>query len=91
MLMHAVFSASMLILQPLGIALVPGLNWNLVLAAALWIFIGALAVAQGGHLSQQPLRKRVAQERSSPYSLAARKHAKRDIATSDGSTPLSRY
>src|SRR5215213_5309142 len=60
MLMHAVFSASMLILQPLGIALVPGLIWNLMLAAALWVVIGAVAVAQGGHLSRQPpLRRRV--------------------------------
>src|SRR5215213_11673185 len=60
MLMHAVFSASMLILQPLGIALVPGLIWNLVLAAVLWIFVGAVAVTQGGHLSRQPpLRRRV--------------------------------
>ena len=59
MLMHAAFSASMLILQPLGIALVPGFIWNLVLAAALWVVVGAVAVAQGGHLSRQPLRKRV--------------------------------
>jgi membrane protease YdiL (CAAX protease family) len=61
MLMHASFSASMLILQPLGLALVPGLSWALVLATSLWVFVGAIAVAQGGHLSQQPpLRKRVA-------------------------------
>jgi hypothetical protein len=39
---------------------VPGLIWNLVLAAVLWIFVGAVAVAQGGHLSRQPpLRRRV--------------------------------
>jgi len=60
MLMHASFSASMLIQQPLGLALVPGLAWNLVLAAALWVVVGAVAVAQGGHLSRQPLRRRVA-------------------------------
>jgi membrane protease YdiL (CAAX protease family) len=60
MLMHASFSASMLILQPLGLALVPGLTWALVLAASLWVVVGAIAVAQGGHLSRQPLRKRVA-------------------------------
>src|SRR5215207_3490596 len=58
MLMHASFSASMLIQQPLGLALVPGLAWNLVLAAALWVVVGAVAVAQGGHLSRQPLRRR---------------------------------
>jgi membrane protease YdiL (CAAX protease family) len=60
MLMHASFSASMLIQQPLGLALVHGLAWNLVLAAALWVVVGAVALAQGGHLSRQPLRRRVA-------------------------------
>ena len=60
MLMHAVFSASMLILQPVGIALVPGLIWNLVLAAALWVVVAAVAIATRGHLSRQPLRRRVA-------------------------------
>jgi uncharacterized protein len=60
MLMHASFSASMLIQQPLGLALVPGLAWNLVLAAALWVVVGAVALAQGGHLSRQPHRRRVA-------------------------------
>jgi hypothetical protein len=36
------------------------LIWNLMLAAALWVVIGAVAVAQGGHLSRQPpLRRRV--------------------------------
>ncbi len=60
MLMHASFSASMLIQQPLGLALVPGLAWNLVLAVALWVVVGAVALAQGGHLSRQPLRRRVA-------------------------------
>src|SRR5215207_3446194 len=60
MLMHASFSASMLIQQPLGLALVPGLAWTLVLAAARGVVVGAVALAQGGHLSQQPLRRRVA-------------------------------
>src|SRR5829696_2235376 len=60
MLMHASFSASMLIEQPLGLALVPGLAWNLVLAAALWVIVGAVALAHGGHLSRQALRRRVA-------------------------------
>ena len=60
MLMHASFSASMLIQQPLGLALVPGLAWNLVLAAALWVVVGAAALTQRGHLSRQPHRRRVA-------------------------------
>ena len=59
MLMHASFSASMLILQPLGLALVPGLTWALVLAASLWVLVGAIAVAQDGHLSRQPLSYRL--------------------------------
>jgi membrane protease YdiL (CAAX protease family) len=61
MLMHASFSSSMLILQPLGLALVPGLSWNLVLAVALWVLVGAVAVVNGGHLKREPpLRTRVA-------------------------------
>jgi membrane protease YdiL (CAAX protease family) len=61
MLMHASFSASMLIQQPLGLALVPGLAWNLVLAFALWVVVGAVALANHGHLTRQPpLRRRVA-------------------------------
>jgi hypothetical protein len=40
---------------------VPGLTWALVLAASLWVLVGAIAVAQDGHLTPQaPLRKRVA-------------------------------
>jgi len=60
MLMHASFSASMLIQQPLGLALVPGLAWNFVLASALWVVVGAVALAQGGHLSRQAPRRGVA-------------------------------
>jgi CAAX protease family protein len=62
MLMHAGLSAFTVILAvPPTIALVPGLTYDLVLAAALWAFVGAVAVAQGGHLSRQPpLRRRVA-------------------------------
>src|SRR5829696_458479 len=58
MLMHASFSASMLIQQPLGLALVPGLAWNLVLAAALWVVVGAVAVATQGHFTRQPPHRR---------------------------------
>jgi hypothetical protein len=33
-------------------------TYDLVLAAALWVFVGAIALANGGHLSRQPpLRK----------------------------------
>jgi membrane protease YdiL (CAAX protease family) len=60
MLMHASLTASMLILGPLatGAALA---TYTLVFAAALWVVVGAVAVANHGHLTrQQPLRGRVA-------------------------------
>ena len=43
MLMHASFSAAMLILQPSALDLAAGVTWNLVLAAALWAVVGAVA------------------------------------------------
>lgn len=60
MLMHASLTASMIILTPVvtGVAY---LTYNLVLTALLWVFVGAVALAQGGHLSRRlPLRRRVA-------------------------------
>ena len=51
MVMHASFSASMLILQPLELALVPGLAWNLVMAAALWAVVIAVAIPQRRQLA----------------------------------------
>ena len=44
MLMHASFSASMLILQPNALGLAAGVTWNLVLAAALWAVVGAVVL-----------------------------------------------
>jgi hypothetical protein len=62
MLMHAGLSASTVILAvPMALALVPGLTYDLVLAAALWVFVAAVAVANHGHLSRhRPLPRRVA-------------------------------
>ena len=60
MLMHASLTASVLILGPLAISGVPLLAYDLVLAAALWVVVAALAVANRGQLSRQPLRKRAA-------------------------------
>jgi hypothetical protein len=54
MLMHASLSASMLILEPLGIAVVLSLTFGLVLAAALWVVVGVVAVVGHGHLTRQP-------------------------------------
>jgi len=59
MLMHASLTAGNILLVPLatGMALV---SWSLALAAALWVVVAAVAVAQGGHFSRQPLRRRAA-------------------------------
>jgi membrane protease YdiL (CAAX protease family) len=60
MLMHASLSASMLIVPPVltGVAF---LTYNLALAAVLWVVVGAVALANHGHLTRQPpLRGRVA-------------------------------
>ncbi len=58
-LMHASLSASMLIFEPLGLAVVPGVTWALALATALWVVVGMVSVANHGHLSRPPpLRQR---------------------------------
>jgi uncharacterized protein len=62
-LMHASLTAStVFIFTPVATG-VTFLTYILVLAAALWAVVGAVALANGGHLSrqpQQPLRRRVA-------------------------------
>jgi uncharacterized protein len=60
MLMHAVLTSGMIILTPTAISGVPLLTWLVVLAAVLWVVVAAVAVAQGGHLSRQPLRRQMA-------------------------------
>jgi CAAX protease family protein len=59
-LMHVSLTASTLILQPLDVAGMRALTYDLVLAAALWLLIAALAMANGRQLSRPPLRPRVA-------------------------------
>ena len=59
-LMHASLTASTLILQPLAVSGVALLVVTLAYAAATWVVVAAVVLAQGGHLSRQPLRKRVA-------------------------------
>jgi membrane protease YdiL (CAAX protease family) len=59
-LMHAsliVSTTPILIPAMTGVAF---LTWFLVLTAALWVVVAAVAVANHGHLSRQPLRTRVA-------------------------------
>ena len=59
MLMHASFSASMLILQP-PLAGALFLRWNLAIAAALCVVIVAIAAANGWRVSRRPLHEGVA-------------------------------
>jgi CAAX protease family protein len=60
MLMHVSLTASTLILQPFDVAGMRALTYDLVLAAALWLLIAALAIANGRQLSRPSLRPRVA-------------------------------
>jgi membrane protease YdiL (CAAX protease family) len=53
MLMHASLTASTLTLQP-GVAGVPAMIYNLVLAAMVYGVVGAVTMADGGRLSRQP-------------------------------------
>ena len=53
MLMHASLTASNVILVPLATG-APLVIWSLVLAAALWAVVAAVALAKGGQLSRQP-------------------------------------
>lgn len=59
MLMHvSLASCTFILTPPLGGA--PYWIIGFAYAAALWVIVGAVALAQGGHLSPQPLWKRVA-------------------------------
>jgi membrane protease YdiL (CAAX protease family) len=59
MLMHAVLSATSMILQPQGTG-VEVIIHDLLFAAVLWIFVGTVAAANGGQLSRHPLPRGVA-------------------------------
>jgi hypothetical protein len=59
MLMHVSLTASIRIFDPLAISGVALVTYSLVLGAALWVVVAALAVANHGQLSRQPLRRRV--------------------------------
>jgi len=60
MLMHAVLTSGMLILTPTALSGVPLLTWLVVLAAVLWVFVAAVAVANRGQLTRHAFRRRVA-------------------------------
>lgn len=59
MLMHASLVASGPLLQP-SLTGMPALTFTLVWAVALWLVVAAVAVANHGQLSRQPLRRRTA-------------------------------
>jgi membrane protease YdiL (CAAX protease family) len=59
MLMHAGLTASSLILAPLAESGAPVLIYDLVLAVAMWVVAAAVAAANRGQLSRQPLLRRV--------------------------------
>jgi len=58
MLMHAPLAASQLILIPSAISGVQVVTYDLVFAAALWVFVAAVAVANGGQLESRVSRTR---------------------------------
>ncbi len=55
MLMHASLTTSTIILFP-PLAVTANLISGFACAAAMWLVVAAVAIAQGGHLSRQPLR-----------------------------------
>jgi hypothetical protein len=59
-LMHTSYTTFSFILGPLTISGVAFLTYMFAVAAVLWVLVGAVAVAQGGHLSRQAPRRRVA-------------------------------
>ena len=54
-LMHASLTASTLILGPLAISGGALLIYGLGLAAAMWVVVAAVALANGGQFSRQPI------------------------------------
>jgi uncharacterized protein len=58
MLMHGNLTASQVIFLSLAGVLL--FTYTLVFGAVVWVVVGAVALAQGRHLSRQQLRRRVA-------------------------------
>lgn len=60
MLMHMTIVVGQFVLIPSSLSPMSIATFDLVLATALWIAVGAVALANHGHLSRQPLQPRVA-------------------------------
>jgi membrane protease YdiL (CAAX protease family) len=60
MLMHVSLTASTLILQPIDVAGMRAVTYDLVLTAAMWILVAAVALASSGQLSRRPFQRRMA-------------------------------
>jgi CAAX protease family protein len=60
MLMHVSITASLLILNPLGISGMHLVIYSLALAAAVWILVAAVAIANRRQPSRKPVRRRAA-------------------------------
>jgi membrane protease YdiL (CAAX protease family) len=59
MLMHLSFTASLLILNPLAISGVALVTYSFALAAAVWIVVAAVVLANGGRLGSLPGGSRI--------------------------------
>lgn len=59
--MHVSFTASTMILEPLGISGVALLTYDFVSMAVWWAVVAAIAAANGWHFSRPPLRTQVAE------------------------------
>jgi uncharacterized protein len=60
MLMHLSITASLLILNPLGIAGARLIAYSLALAGAVWVVVAAVTMRDRWHLSRRLLRRRAA-------------------------------
>ena len=71
MLMHVSLTASLLILNPLGMSGAHLLAFSFAFAAAVWVVVGAIASRRGGHLERPPALRRPAPARQAPFRAAS--------------------
>jgi hypothetical protein len=63
MLMHACLTACAVLLAPVSTSEETLMTYDLALAAALWVVVAGVGLANGRHLSRRPLRSQVAEAR----------------------------